>query len=140
MALEDLILLHTEALTQNTEAVKSLTAALAGRATTKIPKEDVGIVSDLLAAGRVKDKVVKEESKNVVQESTNTTESVPFITVRELVLKLSKQHRDAIVAINAKYKIARLGDLLENERDLTSDVKDQAKLEAIYADLLALEE
>lgn len=67
---------------------------------------------------------------------TGTTD-VSFATVRELVLKLAQAHRDGIKAINARHHIPKLSALLHDENDYTS-VNDQPKLNAVYADLLAL--
>ncbi|MNP46289.1 hypothetical protein D3C76_1402770 [compost metagenome] len=54
------------------------------------------------------------------------------------MLKLAPTQRDAIKALNAKHGIANLKVLLDKEDDF-STVNDQAKLEAVYADLQALE-
>jgi hypothetical protein len=62
---------------------------------------------------------------------------VTYAQARELVLKLAATNRDAIKAINTKHGIAKLSALLKDENDFAS-VIDQAKLEAVYADLAAL--
>lgn len=149
MSIEALIQAHTEALLANTDAVKLLTLSLAGRTPkeTKIVKEDVKTVSDLLNSDAPKPEVkakeepktevkteVKEEPKVKVEEST----AVPYETVRALVLKLAPTQRDAIKALNLKHGIANLKVLLDKEDDF-STVNDQVKLEAVYADLQALE-
>ena len=64
-------------------------------------------------------------------------EKVTYQMARELVLKLAATHRDAIKAVNTKHGIPKLSALLEDEADFFS-VTDQAKLEAVYADLLTL--
>lgn len=144
MSIEALIQAHTEALLANTEAVKLLTLSLAGRTPAKeikIAKEDVKTVSDLLTAEPVKK---KEDPKVEVVDKIDTDfdksklDAVPYETVRALVLKLAPTQRDAIKALNAKHGIANLKVLLDKEDDF-STVNDQAKLEAVYADLQALE-
>ena len=134
MSIEALIQAHTEALLANTEAVKLLTLSLAGRTpTAEKPKVEK-------AAAKVE--VVKEEPKaeepEIAPEFSNQPGAVPYETVRALVLKLAPTQRDAIKALNAKHGIANLKVLLDKEDDF-STVNDQAKLEAVYADLQALE-
>lgn len=147
MSIEALIQAHTEALLANTDAVKLLTLSLAGRTPkeTKVevkvekvdPKPMVHDVKALEEAHKPTTEVkteVKEEPKVKVEEST----AVPYETVRALVLKLAPTQRDAIKALNVKHGIANLKVLLDKEDDF-STVNDQAKLEAVYADLQALE-
>lgn len=157
MSIEALIQAHTEALLANTEAVKLLTLSLAGRTPTKetkIAKEDVKTVSDLLTAEPGKkereakelaDQKAKDEqdladaaAEDAIVHGTKNKAAVPYETVRALVLKLAPTQRDAIKALNAKHGIANLKVLLDKEDDF-STVNDQAKLEAVYADLQALE-
>lgn len=142
MSIEALIQAHTEALLANTEAVKLLTLSLAGRTPTaekpkaekveKVKQEEKkpvgdGVTDDTAALQAIADKSKPEESSDV-----------PYETVRALVLKLAPTQRDAIKALNAKHGIANLKVLLDKEDDF-STVNDQAKLEAVYADLQALE-
>lgn len=129
MALEDLIRLHTEALIQNTEAVKQLTESLAGRTPPKGNNTTPKVEAD-----PVKQTVEKTEAKPVKEKA-----GLEYATVRELVLKLAPTHRDAIKAINTKHGLAKLPDLLDDANDFAT-VNDQAKLEAVHADLQALEE
>ena len=66
-------------------------------------------------------------------------QGVTFAQARDLVLKLAKAgKREQVAAINAKHSIPKLGALLANPEDLDS-VTDQAKLDAIYAELVALD-
>jgi hypothetical protein len=146
MSIEALIQAHTEALLANTEAVKLLTLSLAGRTPTKeakIAKEDVKTVTDLLTAEPVKKKeqpkVQPDENNDAPEDQAPDSTPVPYETVRALVLKLAPTQREAIKALNAKHGIANLKVLLDKEDDF-STVNDQAKLEAVYADLQALEE
>lgn len=137
MSIDALIQAHTEALLANTEAVKLLTLSLAGRTpTAEKPKAE--------KAEKVKEETKPEakdlkelESKEEPPILVNHT-AVPYETVRALVLKLAPTQRDAIKALNAKHGIANLKVLLDKEDDF-STVNDQAKLEAVYADLQALE-
>jgi len=82
----------------------------------------------------------QDTAQNAASETAATTGStnVTFLVTRELVLKHAKEHRDAIKAINTKHGIPKLSALLSDENDPTT-VTDQAKLNAIHADLLALE-
>jgi hypothetical protein len=144
MSIEALIQAHTEALTANTEAVKLLTLSLAGRTPAK---SEVVAKADKPAAKAEEKKVepvvedpnmtrvMSDEDKQLFADAQK---AVPYETVRALVLKLAPTQRDAIKALNAKHGIANLKVLLDKEDDF-STVNDQAKLEAVYADLLALE-
>lgn len=141
MSIEALIQAHTEALLANTEAVKLLTLSLAGRTPTAATK-----AADAVETTKPKvdpKSVVKKEEPKVdenVEDAVIVTEepATSYETVRALVLKLAPTQRDAIKALNAKHGIANLKVLLDKEDDF-STVNDQAKLEAVYADLQALE-
>ena len=70
--------------------------------------------------------------------SAEPTEQVTYAQARELVLKLaSANKRDEVKAVNTAHKIAKLGALLKDENDFNS-VIDNEKLQAVYADLLAI--
>lgn len=147
MSIEALIQAHTEALLANTEAVKLLTLSLAGRTPSKTSKPDAEKIAEGIAdaeAGNlkpieeVKEKFEKKAAERKVSEADESSAPVPYETVRALVLKLAPTQRDAIKALNAKHGIANLKVLLDKEDDF-STVNDQAKLEAVYADLQALE-
>ncbi len=134
MPIETLLQAHTEALLANTEAVNLLTLSLANSkpAPTEKPKAEK-------PAAKVEEK--KEEPKAGDAEAPANATADPVLhyeTVRALVLNLAPTQRDAIKALNAKHGIANLKVLLDKEDDF-STVNDQAKLEAVYADLLALE-
>lgn len=140
MSIEALIQAHTEALLANTEAVKLLTLSLAGRSATAANK-----AADAVEKPKADPKpVVKKEEPKVdanVEDAVIVTEeasAVPYETVRALVLKLAPTQRDAIKALNSKHGIANLKVLLDKEDDFNT-VNDQVKLEAVYADLQALE-
>lgn len=148
MSIEALIQAHTEALLANTEAVKLLTLSLAGRTpkAEKVEKFDksgpTGKRADVIIVDEISAKEVTEavEALKKVEPADERKEQtgVPYETVRALVLKLAPTQRDAIKALNAKHGIANLKVLLDKEDDF-STVNDQAKLEAVYADLQALE-
>ena len=149
MSIEALIQAHTEALLANTEAVKLLTLSLAGRTPTKSEdkpaKGTSGKGATVIIADAVKDATVetkKEEKIDMDFDESKLEEkaeaNIAYETVRALVLKLAPTQRDAIKALNAKHGIANLKVLLDKEDDF-STVNDQAKLEAVYADLQALE-
>lgn len=135
MSIEALIQAHTEAVLANTEAVKLLTLSLAGR-TPKAEDKPAKVEKPLT---KVKE-LEPEPKAEVVQEKDDATDyaAVPYETVRTLVLKLAPTQRDAIKALNAKHGIANLKVLLDKEDDF-STVNNQVKLEAVYADLQALE-
>lgn len=137
MSIEALIQSHTEALLANTEAVKLLTLSLAGRTPTGKGEKEAKAEK---IVGKTADKVIVDEitAAEVVEEGIDATVAIPYETVRALVLKLAPTQRDAIKALNAKHGIANLKVLLDKEDDF-STVNDQAKLEAVYADLQALE-
>jgi hypothetical protein len=147
MSIEALIQAHTEALLANTEAVKLLTLSLAGRTPAKTSKADAEKIAEGIAdaeAGNLKpieEVKAKHEAKveeRKEKESKDVDPAIPYETVRALVLKLAPTQRDAIKALNAKHGIANLKVLLDKEDDF-STVNDQVKLEAVYADLQALE-
>lgn len=152
MSIEALIQAHTEALLENTEAVKLLTLSLAGRTPTgKGEKEAkasvvVGEKREFVSVDKeTEDKVIaKQKAEETDLEALREAQkdelpaAVPYETVRALVLKLAPTQRDAIKALNAKHGIANLKVLLDKEDDF-STVNDQEKLEAVYADLQALE-
>lgn len=146
MSIEALIQAHTEALLANTDAVKLLTLSLAGRTPTKTSKADAEKIAEGIAdaeAGNLKPiEEVKAKLEAKVEERKAAeepkVEAVPYETVRALVLKLAPTQRDAIKALNVKHGIANLKVLLDKEDDF-STVNDQVKLEAVYADLQALE-
>lgn len=153
MSIEALIRAHTEALLANTEAVKLLTLSLAGRTPTAekpkavkvaaLSEESVKTLKEELKTGEAEGKGEKLTVNIVDTESgiaavVEKAEAVPYETVRALVLKLAPTQRDAIKALNVKHGIANLKVLLDKEDDF-STVNDQVKLEAVYADLLALE-
>ena len=151
MSIEALIQAHTEALFANTEAVKLLTLSLAGRTpTAEKPKVEKAVEPavkkqeekrELVSVDKeTEEKFVKlaEEQEKKHEENTEAAKDVPYETVRALVLKLAPTQRDAIKALNLKHGIANLKVLLDKEDDF-STVNDQVKLEAVYADLQALE-
>lgn len=145
MSIEALIQAHTEALLANTKAVLLLEASLVGRTpTAEKPKEAEKArgASPELAAVK-EEKAAQKSSTDEAQEAIDKeqdekVDAVPYETVRALVLKLAPTQRDAIKALNAKHGIANLKVLLDKEDDF-STVNDQVKLEAVYADLQALE-
>ena len=134
MSIEALIQAHTQALLENTEAVKLLTLSLAGRT----PAAEKPKVEKAAAKVEVVKEEPKAEEKDDIPEFSNETGPVPYETVRALVLKIAGSNRAAIQALWAKYSIPNLKVLLDKEDDF-STVNDQEKLEAVYADLQALE-
>lgn len=134
MSIEQLIADHTAALQENTAAVKLLTASLAGR-TPAADKPADKPKADKPADKPKADKAPKEDPK---AGKDDKPAGVEFATVRALVMKLAATNRKDIQAINAAHDIPKLGALLDDENDF-STVNDQAKLEAVYADLQALE-
>lgn len=141
MSIEALIQAHTEALLANTEAVKLLTLSLAGRTPTAETKAKGKTAAESVAVKEEsKPEVIIHQDENGVEviEDGETPTATPYETVRALVLKLAPTQRDAIKALNAKHGIANLKVLLDKEDDF-STVNDQVKLEAVYADLQALE-
>ena len=141
MSIEALIKDHTEALLANTEAVKLLTLSLAGRSATAASKAADAVEKPKAdkPAAKVEEKKAEPVAEDPeAKEEPKADEPVPYETVRALVLKLAPTKRDAIKELNAKHGIANLKVLLDKEDDF-STVNDQAKLEAVYADLQALE-
>lgn len=142
MSIEALIQAQIAATHANTEAVKLMTLSLVGRTpTAEKPKAE--------KAEKVKtaeqDKVIKEklsaeteDKKPDPADEDVSNPCVPYETARALVLKIAGKNRAAIQSLWAKHGIANLKVLLDKEDDF-STVNDQVKLEAVYADLQALE-
>lgn len=145
MSIEALIQAQIDALKENTAAVLLLEASLVGRAggnaksaakEEKPKAETKPTVVDKPKEEPVPEVVVTDETGEAVTEDVPATS---YETLRELVLKLaSGGKRDEIKAVSAKHGITAPKDLLKDPADMSS-VTDQAKLEAVYADLLALE-
>ena len=152
MSIEALIREQIEALKANTAAVLLLESTLIGRAggNTKPAKEEKAKSEEVVTqkgesvtikTEDPKPEVKQEEpSKEELQEAVADLKAtgVEYGTVRELVLKLAPTKREEIKALNAKFGIANLKVLLGKEDDF-STVNDQAKLDAIYAELQKLE-
>lgn len=152
MSIEALIREQIEALKANTAAVLLLEASLVGRAggNSKPAKEEKPKAEEVVTAKGDSVTSKTEEPKPEVKQEEPTKEElqeavadlkatgVEYGTVRELVLKLAPTKREEIKALNAKFGIANLKVLLDKEDDF-STVNDQAKLDAIYAELQQLE-
>lgn len=151
MSIEALIQAHIEALNTNTKAVELLTLSLAGRTpTAEKPKADPKPTKAEEEAAK-KEREAKELTAIKAKDEQDLADAaaedaivhgaktaVPYETVRALVLKLVATKRTEIPVVFAKYDIKNLKGLLDKEDDF-STVNDQAKLEAVYADLQALE-
>ena len=148
MSIEALIKAHTEALLENTAAVKNLTLSLAGGSAAAASKAADAVVEKPKAekAVKTKDEALADGAKEcaealakaepLIDDTQNA--NVPYETVRALLLKLAPTNRDGVKAVLTSAGIANLKVLLDKEDDFTT-VNDQAKLEAVYADLQALE-
>lgn len=141
MSIEALLQNIWAALDKNTEALDRLEASLVGRASGK-PKAELAKEEKPKTEAKVE---VKEEKKPepevVVTDETGeaVVEATSYETLRELVLKLAGAGKRAeIQAVSKKHGLNAPKDLLKDAADMSS-VTDQAKLEAVYADLLALE-
>lgn len=145
MSIEALIQAQIDALKENTAAVLLLEASLVGRASGK-PKAELAKEEKPKTETKVVDAAVTEEPKNSPskEELQQAVEEMPagntsYETLRELVLKLASAGKRAeIQAVSKKHGLNAPKDLLKDAADMTS-VTDQAKLEAVYTDLLALE-
>lgn len=135
MSIEALLQAQIDALKENTAAVLLLEASLVGRAggsSKPAAKEEKPKAEEM----EEKPKPTEEELKAAVADMKADTS---YETLRELVLKLAGGgKREEIKAVSAKHGITAPKDLLKDPADMSS-VTDQAKLEAVYADLLALE-
>lgn len=162
MSIEALLQAQIDALKENTAAVMLLEASLVGRASGKtkaeLSKEEKPVLSkgDKIVAkgdgltddthamkgGAMVSQAAIEEVAAVQEQLAAEREArgaTSYETLRELVLKLASGGKRAeIQAVNKAHGIGNAKELLSNTEDFTS-VKDQAKLEAYYSDLLALE-
>lgn len=144
MSIEEMFKGVIAALEDNTKAVKLLEASLVGRASGK-PKEE--LAKEEKPKTEAKPEVKEEKKPDTAPSKKELQQAVDdmgagdtsYETLRELVLKLASAGKRAeIQAVNKTHGIGNAKELLSNTEDFTS-VKDQAKLEAYYADLLALE-
>lgn len=147
MSIEALIQAQIDALKENTAAVLLLEASLVGRAggNSKPAAKDDKPKVESKAEVKEEKKPEPEVKEEIIYQDENGNELIndgaatSYETLRELVLKLaSGGKRDEIKAVSAKHGITAPKDLLKDPADMSS-VTDQAKLEAVYADLLALE-
>lgn len=142
MSIEALLQAHIDALKENTAAVLLLEASLVGRAggskpAVKEEKPKAEVKPEVKDEKKPEPEIKEEARPDPVEEEDAAATS--YETLRELVLKLaSGGKRDEIKAVSTKHGITAPKDLLKDPADMSS-VTDQAKLEAIYADLLALE-
>ena len=154
MSIEALLQAQIDALKENTKAVLLLEASLVGRASGK-PKEELAKQEKpkVEAKSEVKEEK-KREAEPIVSQATidevaavqeqlaaerEAREATSYETLRELVLKLASGGKRAeIQEVSKKHGLNAPKDLLKDASDMTS-VTDQAKLEAVYTDLLALE-
>lgn len=148
MSIEALLQAHIDALKENTAAVLLLEASLVGRASGK-PKADLAKEEKPKAETKPEVKEDKkpepEDSQQIIyqdedgNEVINDGSATSYETLRALVLKLASGGKRAeIQEVSKKHGLNAPKDLLKDASDMTS-VTDQAKLEAVYTDLLALE-
>lgn len=140
MSIEALIQAHTEALLANTEAVKLLTLSLAGRTPKAEDKPKVEKAVAKVEEKKPDPKAEESDTASDVVESADTEVKVTsYEELRELVLRLaSGGQREGIKAVSAKHGLGTPKDLLSDPNNYSS-VANQATLEAVYADLQALE-
>lgn len=120
-----------EALNENTAVLRELILAL---------QNNPAVTSAAPVKKPAHSAMAAISSINFTPESVSETavDSVKFETVRNLVLELAKANkREEVKKVNADHGIAKLSVLLKVETDYDS-VIDQAKLEAVYADLQAI--
>lgn len=79
--------------------------------------------------------VLPEDWEKVILEK----KILQFSDVKARVNEMAMNHRDAIKALNVKYGLKMLKDMLIDENDVNGGVKDQAALESYYEDLKNLE-
>lgn len=148
MSIEALLQAHIDALKANTEAVNYLAKSLYGRTAggeNDSPKVGKKTAEKVEAKEDPKPEVVEEKKDDPVDSKKSdvaveeTVANLSYETARALVLKLANAgKREAIPKVFKSHGIDNLKKLLDKEDDFTS-VNDQAKLEAVYADLQALE-
>ena len=142
MSIEELFKAVVAALEANTKAVNALEASLQGRT----PSKSADKLPAKAKEDEPKPEVVEEkkpdpieEKKPEVVEADIPASVLPYETARALVLKLANAGKRAqIPQVFKAHGIDNLKKLLDKEDDF-STVNDQAKLEAVYADLQKLE-
>lgn len=147
MSIEALIQAHIASLEANTEAVKLLTLSLAGRTPVKeakAEKKNAEVIEAVVKEITKEEPIAKklEESVTASGAAGNADTEVKVTSyeeLRELVLRLaSGGQREGIKAVSAKHGLGTPKDLLSDPNNYSS-VANQATLEAVYADLQALE-
>jgi hypothetical protein len=161
MSIEELFKAVVAALEANTKAVAALEASLAGRTPSKSAKaakaegeKFIDAFVEEISKTDPKTEVVEEKKPDPKVEESNTASdavaevdcpadevkaSLPYETARALVLKLANAGKRAeIPQVFKAHGIDNLKKLLDKEDDF-STVNNQAKLEAVYADLQKLE-
>lgn len=134
MSIEALIQAQIDALKENTAAVLLLEASLVGRAG---GSSKPAAKEEKKPEPEVKEETIYQDENG--NEVINDAAATSYETLRELVLKLAKDGKRAeIQKVSKDHGITAPKDLLKDPADMSS-VTDQAKLEAVYADLLALE-
>jgi hypothetical protein len=125
---------------EKAETKKSVQNAKAVESTTTPKPDNSSVDADVAkSATEHQPDVAASTSQELSTLPAGGTDPISFGTARDLVLKLaSANKRDEVKAVNTKHGIAKLGSLLSDENDYNT-VTDQAKLEAVYADLLAIE-
>lgn len=138
MSIEELFKAVIAALEANTKAVNALEASLQGRTPSKSAEKADKPKTQVKQEVQEEKKPdpVEEKKPDVVEEADDVLQ---YETARALVLKLANAGKRAeIPQVFKAHGIDNLKKLLDKEDDF-STVNDQAKLEAVYADLQALE-
>jgi hypothetical protein len=158
MSIEKLIETHTDALLENTFALRELTKAWLGLAKNAQMHNAAGTMPQTIAGAQIsKSEPVKaadtpktaaqaEEtlfdfaSKEKAEPAKKPTDvAVEYGAVRELLLATAKTNRDGVTALLKAQGLKNLKVLLDDENDFAS-VNAPAKLAAIYEALKAMGE
>lgn len=153
-------------LKENTEAVKALTALLgkgkgckcctptypqeildkidAAAEAYSNPKDDALVTK--VAEAIEQHKVERLESfvtsaiasNFLVTAGEDTPKELTYQTVRDLILEMAGEHREAIKVLNAQYGLTKFAEVLEDPKDATSKVLKYDLMVDYHQDLLKL--
>lgn len=155
--LEDLITTLTQHLQANTLAIQELSSLIKNvNLTTVNPTSDIPTTVAPASVptttektippkpSKVKKELESEESsttlkvtEEVVAKTSDDAQS-DYETTRLLIKKLAPTHRDQIKLLNAKHKLSKFADILNDPDNPDAGIKDAEKLKLYYAELLEL--
>lgn len=128
---------------RNTQAIEALIQALSNG----VPTTHAQVAAVIQEAPKEAPKVETKKSSGAASleqptptaaaSSESSLAGIKYEALRDLVIKLAPNNREGIRAITARHGLTKVSALLSDENNFES-VIDQAKLEALYNDILTL--